>query len=144
MADATTDRYLYPPNWDGFYPTNGKGHKKYVLNITSISDGGGETDVHKVILADHLTTDGVVPTKISIIRIDWEAIGYTRVVLEFDRDPDAMIAVLSGNNTGNLNYKPVGGLLDNGIGGTGDIKLSTVGHDSGDVYNITITYKVKP
>lgn len=141
MADTVTTRYIYPPNWDGFYEAKDMGHQRYTVQLTCVSDGTGETDVRKIIVADHLNREGATATRLVIEEIHIVGYGFTSVTLSFDRDPEVTIAVLG--DTEFLNYRREGGLADNGVGNTGDLLLTSAGIHSGDTYNIIITYRVK-
>ena len=141
MADTVTTRWVYPPDWDGYYPDNSKGHRRYMVNLSCISDGTGETDVRKVVLADFLNEKGETGTRFVIEKIDCVGSGFAYVVLEFDRTPDETIAVLG--ETVSIDFTGIGGLVDNGDGGTGDILLTSSGASSGDSYNIGIQFRVK-
>ena len=147
MADTVKVRWLYPPNWDGFLPDQG-GFKRVVIQLTCMSDGGGETNVVKLNLSELRTPSGKVPTRTAIERVAYTIFGLT-VKLEWDRTPNEIIAVLNAAGTvasDFRDYKRVGGLVDPGEPGgegTGDILLSTTNADAGDSYDIVLTVRLK-
>lgn len=141
MADTVTRRYIYPPNWDETYEDNQPGHKQYIIRLTGVCDGTGQTDVSQVPLDMLKAPDGTAGTKLRVDRIQAVNNGYTNVTLEFDRTADAVIAVIGDTMT--MDQKFEGGLVDNETGDTGDIVLTTTGNTSGDSYDITITFRVK-
>ncbi len=143
MADTVTSRHVYPPNWDGYYAGNQKGHKRYVVNLTCVSDGTGESDVRKITVGDYLTVNGDTATRLAIEKVEFSCYGFTSILLEFDGVPDDPICVIGGNDSDCLDYRPVGGIVDNNEEGTGDIMLTSSGATSGDSYNITITFRPK-
>lgn len=116
--------------------------RRYVVHLTSVSDGTGESNVVKVDISTLKLVDGVtVPTYTAIEYIEYSvSAGY--VLLEWDHTTDDEIAVLSGQ--GSMDWTPYGGLVDpRSTGGTGDILLSTSGFASGDTYDITIQLRLK-
>lgn len=141
MSDTVTTRYIYPPNWDGFYEASDIGHQRYTVQLTCVSDGTGESDVRKIIVADHLNREGATATSLVIEEIRCVGYGFTSLTLSFDRDPEVTLAVIGDTET--YKYRREGGLADNGVGGTGDVFLTSAGANSGDTYDLTIIYRVK-
>jgi len=139
MADTVTAKWLYPPNWDGYYPTN-QGHKRYVKMLTNISDATGETNVRKITVADHLTTEGKQATKLVLEKISCIGYGLTSIVLNFDVASKEVAAVLP--DTYEVVF-PGGGVSTSDEEGTGDLLLTTNGAASGSSYALIITYRVK-
>lgn len=139
MADAVSSRYIYPPNWDGYYPERSKPPRRYTISCKCLSDGTGETDAIKLSIGDFLTESRATATKFVVEEIDCNQYGFSSIVLEFDRSPDKPIA--SFGDSGNMKFP--GGLTDNETGGTGNITLTTGGATSGDSYDVKITFRVK-
>ena len=145
MADAVTSRFVYPPNWSGSYAaTNQKiGHKRHVLRITNLCDGTGESAVAKIDISGFLNEVGATATKIVLEKLDYSIQGFTTVTLLFDHTADVTAAILVDTEDGIKDWSTVGGLIDNGTGGAGDLLLTTAGDTAGDTYDITITFRVK-
>ncbi len=139
MANTVSTRYLYPPDWDGFYEDGPPPPRRYIAQITCVSDGTAETDLIKFAIGDFLTQQGIQATRFVIESIDCTMYGFTSVKLEFDRAPDSVIAVFG--DSGYISFP--GGLTDTEEGGTGNITVTTAGVDSGDNYDIRITFRVK-
>lgn len=114
--------------------------KKLVVQLTSLSDGTGETNVVKVDKSTFTGLNGLEPSKFSIQKIEYDVTSM-RVALSFDRTTDVVFAVLQGQ--GQLNYQRSGGLVDSTTGDTGDILLTTAGHAAGDGYNIILHIRKK-
>ncbi len=141
MADAVTSRYIYPPNWDGNYAATLQKNvpRRYILHLTNISDGTGESAVQKVDLSGFLAEDTkTTATVIVVEKVEYRVYGMS-VSLIFDHTTDVTFAVLQGDGV----VEWPGGLHDNGTGQTGDLLLTTTGHTSGDTYDITITFRVQ-
>lgn len=125
----------------------------YVAHFTNISDGTGESAVVKVDKsAIAVATDGAEAAKLSIEKVVYNCDGMAVRVL-FDHTTDDLVLALSGN--GVLDFKgdhktvpglaKLPGLVDPAsAGATGDILFTTVGHTSGDTYNITLFCKKLP
>ena len=143
MADTVTERWIYPPNWDGNSPDNG-GWKRVVKHFTCVSDGSGETDIIKVDISELRTTQGRAVVRTVIEKIEYAQTGFTDIKLIWDRAPKDTICVIP-DHSGVLDFKSAGGLVDPGEegDGTGDILLTSTGADSGDAYDITITLRLK-
>lgn len=144
MADAVSTRWVYPPNWDGGL-TKEPGYRTMTVKLTNYSDGTGESAVTKVNISDLFALNGEVPTYTVIDKIKYEVNGMA-VHLYWDRTPSETIARLNGTSgsvSGCMEFCKQGGLVDPQGGGTGDIMLTTVGHTSGDGYDITITFILK-
>lgn len=142
MADETTVKYLWPPNFDGNPPEPGQpGWIKARVQLTGISDGTGESAVKKIDISDLRRPDGQAVVKTALLDLKYDAFGFTSIKLEWDRAPKEVMAVLAGNNSGELDYSKSGGLVEqsDGSDGTGDILLTTAGATSGDSYNIILT-----
>lgn len=139
MSDTVSINWLFPPNWSGSY-AKGIGFRKMAIRLTNVSDGTGESNVVKVNKSELRTSRGIVPKKLVIEKIDYSCSGMS-VKLSFDRDPDEVIAVLASD--GCKDWTKQGGFPDPGDVGSGDILLTTVGHTSGDTYDVTIHFRLK-
>lgn len=131
MADAVTSQTLSD---DG-------GH--VVIHLTNVSDGTGESGVIKVDAS--ALVGGASTTRYAVERIKWATVGMGFNLL-WDATTDVLVWTC-GNATsqGDIDYTTGGtgqartGLLNNaGTGVTGDILLTTVGHNSGDSYVVTL------
>jgi len=144
MADTIFTKWIYPPNWHGDLPDKG-GWKKVHIMRTCQSDGTGETDAIVLTIADLRTTEGKVVKRTVIERIKWHTEAYTRIALEWDRTPDEHIYTISGDTTGDMDFRSSGGLVDPGEAdiGTGNILITTTGYDSGDNYTIELVVRLK-
>jgi hypothetical protein len=126
MADAVTARAITV------------GPRNYIIHLTNISDGTGESLVRKVVLANQKTDDGFVPTKFSIKKVQWTIQGFTSVRLLWDHTTSD-VAVVMGAGVGKLDWKHLGSLVDpKSAGGTGDLMLTTAGLVAGATYDITV------
>jgi len=144
MADTVEVKYIYPPEWDGNASDDQRvGWKKFIVRLSGISDGSGETDVKKVDISELRMTDGSVPTRTSIEWIEWHCFGIT-CVLEWDRAPHEIIKRINANGV-ESSGKSCNTISDpsDGTDGTGDILLTTTNADSGDTYDITLCIKLK-
>jgi hypothetical protein len=118
------------------------GTNKYIVRLTNVSDGTGESGVIKVDKSALIGPTGVAPGRIAVLSIQWAIQGFSSVKLLWDHTTDDEIAVLS--SAGFFDYTQGGGLLDpNSAGDTGDILLTTVGATSTATYDITLTLKLK-
>jgi hypothetical protein len=138
MADAVTTQVLH----------KGDHNNRYVVRLTSLSDGTGESAVIKVDISTLGVTQGEAgaPSKTctwtTVEKIEYNVSGMT-VSLLWDHTTDDVIARL-GSGFGCEDFKKVGGLHDpKSSGGTGDILLTTAGHTSGDTYDITLYLKLE-
>ena len=123
MADAVTSQTLYD------------GRRRAVMKFTNLSDGTGESAVLKV---DVSALQGA-PTSVRIDKIHYSTSGMVATLL-WDADTDVRILDLQGEGT--FDFCGFGGLVNNGGAGvTGDIKLTTTGHTSGDSYWIILEMK---
>ena len=144
MADLTKIKWLYPPNFEGTYETGTKnGHRRHVVLCTNYSDGTGEDDEVKLRRTDLLTSEGQVPSKLVVEKIDYHISGMS-VEISFNNDNEEVIAMLySGDGT--IDFRPQGGFTpeddDDNLGG--DIVFTTANEDTGDSYNIILTVRLK-
>lgn len=143
MADETTIKWLYPSDFTGTYSEYGqtKGHKRHVILCTNVSDGTGEDEVIKVKRSDLLTTDGGVPTKLIIEKIEYDVSGMT-VEVSYNNINDEIVSILQ-DSADVIDFTSVGGFApvtdDDGEGG--DIVFTTSGQTSGSSYNIILTVR---
>ena len=114
---------------------------KYVIKLTNISDGSGESLVNKVDASEttFMTEDG--NRKISKI---WYSINTANnksaVELIWDGATNATAAFLSGN--GYWDLRPAGDEIpNNATTPTGDVLLSTKNFANGDNYTIIIEFR---
>ena len=138
MADAVTSKVIL----------DSKTH--YVIHLTNVSDGTGESAVVKVDKsAIGVSYDGAEANSLDIERIEYSCQGFTYIRLHWDHTTDDTITVLNGNGNGVLDfmgspqqfngYVQPSGLPDPRTAGeTGDILLTTVGHSANDTYAITL------
>jgi hypothetical protein len=136
MADAVTAQTLFD---DG---------GNVVIHLTNVSDGTGESAVVKVDAS--ALVGGATTTRYALEAIAWATVGMGFNLL-WDADTDVLFFT-TGNTTsqGFIDYlngtgKNVGsspgrtGITNNaGTGITGDVRLTTVGHTSGDSYVVTL------
>lgn len=118
MADSVTTQVLID------------GSRLLSLKLTNISDGSGESAVVKV------DASAYGCSAFRVLKIQFNVQGMN-VNLLWDASAPVLLAVLT--DEGVLDFEAVGGLPNNaGDGKTGDIKLTTVGHTSGDSYMILL------
>lgn len=118
------------------------GKRRYIIRLTNVSDGTGESAVIKVDKSTLTDSTGQEPGSLTIDSIQWAIQGFTSVRLFWDHTTDDEIAVLS--LAGFFDYTYGGGLADpRSAGGTGDVLLTTAGATSGATYDITLTLKLK-
>lgn len=112
-----------------------QGTRRYVIQLMSLSDGTGESNVVKVDKSTLIGPAGVAPSSLTIEKIEYDVTSM-RVSLSFDRTAVEVFAVLQGSDC--IDFTCEGGYKDVGTGGTGDILLSTTGAAAGDGYNIKL------
>ena len=143
MALISKVTWLWPPNFDGNFPSAGLGFRKVNLLLSGICDTDGvnidETDVVKLDLSELLKIDRTAPTRTSVESLHWNIGGFNNVKLSWDRAPENTIAVMSGLG------KIKSSIVDPGEVGdrTGDILLSTYGAAVGATYSIELCVKLK-
>lgn len=135
MADAVTTNVIYD------------GKDRYVVHLTNVSDGTGESAVAKVDKSTLTAKDGGEPASLDIEQVEWNVQGFTSVRLLWDHTTDDTAVVLSGTGYKDFTCRDdsvpeidrVRGLQDpRSTGGTGDLLLTTAGTTSGNTYDITI------
>jgi hypothetical protein len=105
--------------------------EKSIFLLTNKSDGTGEVGVTKI---DISALPGA-PARVKVTRMEWAVEGM-RAELYFDRTAADRIFLCSGSGQLSLEEIP-----DQGTGGTGDIKVSTVGAAANAVYSIMVEVK---
>jgi len=142
MADTVQIDWIYPPEFMSLSEDQRQGTVNYCIKLSGLSDGTGETDVKKVDISELRLPGGNNVTRTSILEIKYNVVGES-VLLEWDRAPDRLMAICSGE--GCYDWRSEGGLTDPGGSGdgTGDIILTTSDHDAGDFYEITIWFRGK-
>ena len=144
MADLTKIKWLYPPNFEGTYPADTKnGHRRHVILCTNYSDGTGEDDELKLKRTDMLTSEGEVPSKLVVEKIDYHIAGMT-VKIEYNNDNEEVIAMLYSGD-GCIDFRPQGGFTpeDDGENLGCDIIFTTSNQTNNDSYNIILTVRLK-
>lgn len=122
MADAVTSQTLVD------------GPRNVVMKFTNISDGTGESAVLKV----DVSGLAGAPTAVRIDRIIAHTSGMSVNIL-WDATTDVTCFVIGQDASVDMDLTKFGGLKNNaGAGVTGDIRFTTVGHTSGDVYSIIL------
>jgi len=110
--------------------------------VNGISDGTSNlTDEVIFDPAWFTTMQGYPVGRIAIRRLSWSEDGFTSLNLSFDRQPDVVVAYMSGND-----YKDFPAYLpDTGEGGdgTGKLLLTTVGAAAAATFSIEIEALVK-
>ncbi|MHA1962358.1 MAG: hypothetical protein ACW99U_19310 [Candidatus Thorarchaeota archaeon] len=156
MADAVTLRYIYPPNWEGHIAGDGAllgrdghqgmGQRRYILHLTNISDGTGETNVPKWVPGEHPCSDGKMALRSVVEWIEYDIFGMD-VTLYWDRMPGPITMTRFPGGATTTSGKIRGPLHDPGTGdgldGDGRILLSTTNAASGDSYDLRICIRPK-
>jgi len=123
---------------DSKYISKGRIH---AIRIQNRSDGTAETGLAKVDISGLVTPSGAVCTWTVVDRIEYSISGMT-VRLDWHHTANDEIATLAGS--GALDWSAMGGNADpKSAGESGDILATTIGHDSGDTYDITIYFRCK-
>jgi|TARA_E500000178_G_scaffold356338_1_gene433504 hypothetical protein len=129
MADAVTSTTILD------------GDKDFIVQLTNVSDGTGESAVTKVDVSGLSTrsSDGAACTGVKLNKIFYSILGFTKIGLFWDASSDTLCMELNPSADGVLDFSPFGGLQNtSGSGKTGDIQLTTTGHSSGDTYMIVL------
>ena len=116
------------------------GAKTAIFRFTNVSDGTGETAVAKIdvsaLSSDPMT--GAACTGCTIQKIYYSTIGMD-VKIFFDASSNVLAWQLNADWADTLDFTDFTGIPNNaGSGKTGDVLFTTVGHSSGDVYNIVM------
>ena len=116
------------------------GPKEAIFYLTNTSDGTGESAVTKVdVSALSSLQDGTACTGVRIKRITFTNVGMGAKIL-WNSSTNVIAAELPADYSDTLDYSEMSGLPNVAASGgnTGDIKLTTVGHTSGDTYSIVL------
>lgn len=138
MALTVSTKWISPPNYSGTPPIHG-GFKRVIVQLTGIGTAGeDEANVVKIDLSTLRNLDGVVPTNVTLEKIEYSISGFNYIMLTGDHTSDTALTVLPAGQ-GVIDYD----IVDAGSGGTGDILLSTDGGADGDAYNIIINARLE-
>ena len=145
MADITTITFVYPPNFTGTYTGTQKGVRRYIVNCTNYSDSTGEADAIKLKRTDLRNSDGKIPKKLIIEKIEYDISGMT-VYIDYNNTNSDRVCVLYGS-AGVLDFTASGGFVPtyddaDGDTGVGDITFTTANETAADSYNITLTVRL--
>lgn len=121
--------------------TQGEGGNLFTYNVRGVFDTSDETNTVIIDLSTKTGPLGAAPSKLKIEEVYWTISGFDSVILSFDRTSDVIIDYYNGQ--GYMDYKPSGGKIDNGTGGTGDLLLSTTGGVDGGNYSFIIIGRFK-
>jgi hypothetical protein len=116
------------------------GGKTAIFRFTNVSDGTGESAVTKIDVSG-LSSDpmsGAACSGVTIQKIYYSTIGMG-VKIFFDATTDVLAWQLNADWSDEIDFTDFTGIPNNaGSGKTGDVQFTTVGHTSGDVYNIVM------
>jgi hypothetical protein len=110
-----------------------------ILQMTSQSDGTGETDVRKIVRGDLQNSLGDTPAKIAVEKVKYN-VSDGNVEIKWDTTPKETVCTLepgAGETTEGC-FEYMGGLSPSESGGTGDIMI-----DSSASYNIELCIRLK-
>lgn len=139
MADAVTSQTLQDAD------------DYLVMRFTNLSDGTGESAVLKVDVStmDVSGRNGAACSGVDIVGVEYSVSGMS-VSMLWDADTDVRALILGGSASaasGRMDFLQdgtAGGVTNNaGTGKTGDVLFTTVGHTSGDSYDITLKMRKK-
>lgn len=129
MADAATSTTLLD------------GDRLAIIQLTSTSDGTGESAVKKVdVSALQPNNYGKACTGVRLAKIVYSTFGMS-VKLLWDATTDTICWDLNSDYTDSEDFTEFGGIRNTAAasGKTGDIMLTTTGHSDGDSYVIVLT-----
>lgn len=122
--------------------TSISGNNLVVLNVRGIYSVADETDTNILDISSLAGPYvGAPPSKLRINEIWWAINGFSYVLLEFDQTTDYVIDYFQGQ--GYMDYRPAGGKVDKGTGGTGDLLLTTGGGAANATYSFEIFLRLK-
>ena len=115
------------------------GGRFFIAQFTNTSDGTGESAVTKIDASALAGTNkGRVCTGVRINKIWWRTVGMS-VRIQWDATTDVAAWDCKTDDTGFVDFSSFDGLQNYaGTGKTGDVKFTTTGHGSGDVYVIVM------
>lgn len=115
---------------------------RYTVHFTGISDGTGESAVQKIDVSTLTSASGGAGNYLSLKYAHGNVSGTGYVQALWDATTDVPAFVASGPFSHDWSME--GGLTDpKATGYTGDLRFTTVGMASGDVYDITLHCWVK-
>lgn len=131
MSDAVTSRVI------------SDSADEYLIHLTNISDGTGESAVIKADISTLLATDGAAPDALDILECRWAIQGFTSVRILWGTTSAVVALVLTGSGyddfRGDAFNRASNGLTDPRTAtGERDILLTTNGGSSGATYDITL------
>lgn len=129
MADAVTSTTILD------------GEKDFIVQLTNVSDGTGESAIAKVDVSSLAPrkSDGAACTAVKLTKVYYSILGFTKIGLFWDATVNTLCMELNPSADGILDFSPFGGLQNTaGAGKTGDILLTTTGHSAGDTYLIVL------
>ena len=137
MADAVTSRVV------------SNSEDEYLIHLTNISDGTGESVVVKADISTLLAKDAAVPASLDILECRWAVQGFASVRLLWGTTTPVVAMALSGNGYedyrgDSFNYARNGLTDPRTATGERDILLTTDGAVSGATYDITLRLRKNP
>jgi hypothetical protein len=129
MADAVTSTTIIDSD------------KDFIVQLTNVSDGTGESAVAKVDVSGLKVSslDGKACSGVKLQKVYYSILGFTKIGLFWNASSDTLCIELNPSADGVLDFSPFGGLQNtSGSGKNGDINLTTTGHSSGDTYLIVL------
>tara|TARA_Y100000033_G_C2708475_1_gene92148 strand:- start:215 stop:625 length:411 start_codon:yes stop_codon:yes gene_type:complete len=129
MADAVTSTTILDSD------------KDFIVQLTNVSDGTGESAVAKVDVSalKSSTLDGKACSGVKLQKVYYSILGFTKIGLFWNASSDTLCLELNPSADGVLDFSSFGGLQNtSGSGKNGDINLTTTGHSSGDTYLIVL------
>ena len=137
MADAVTSRVVSNSN------------DEYLVHLTNISDGTGESVVVKADISTLLADDAAVPASLDILECRWAIQGFSSVRLLWGTTSPVVALALAGSGyddfRGDGFNAAKNGLTDPRTAtGERDILLTTAGAVSGATYDITLRLRKNP
>ena len=129
MADAVTSTTILDSD------------KDFIVQLTNVSDGTGESAVAKVDVSslNSSSVAGLTCTGVKLLKVYYSILGFTKIGLFWNASSDTLCLELNPSTDGVLDFSPFGGLRNtSGSGKNGDINLTTTGHSSGDTYLIVL------
>lgn len=114
------------------------GSRNYVTKFTIVGDGSGEETGLRI-----NTTTGDLGTDDKLMRVWGVCTGCTAQLL-WDATTDLFVMGLPSDKDVSLDFRPVGGLVNNaGAGKTGDLLITTAGLGAGDTVTLELWFVKK-
>ena len=117
--------------------------KTAIFRFTNVSDGSGESAVNKIDVSG-LNADPVTGKACSSVTLQciWYSTIGMGVKIFFDASTNVLAWELKADDARTIDFTRFTAIPNNaGSGKTGDILFTTVGHSSGDVYNVILQVK---